>query len=135
MPGETNTSLMGAGVGIRALSAIIDGIILGVACGIIAAVLRSTGGIYYLCTMILGFSYYTYFEMTKGATPGKLLCGLRVIKIDGTPCDFEAAAMRTFCRIIDGLFVYLVAAIFVWFSAQNQRLGDKMANTLVIRIK
>lgn len=134
MPDATDFSIIGAGVAIRALSTIIDGIILGVVGGVAAAVL-GTNGSYYLFSLIFGFCYYTYFESSRGATPGKILCGLKVVKNDGTPCDFEAAAMRTICRIIDGLFVYLVAAIFVWFSVQNQRLGDKIANTLVIRVK
>lgn len=131
----------GAGVGIRALSTIIDGIILGVIGGIIAAVLGTgfdgghVGGSYYLWTLIAGFCYYTYFEGNRGATPGKMLCGLKVIKSDGSPCDISAAAMRTACRIIDGLFVYLVAAIFVWSTELHQRLGDKLAETLVVKVK
>ncbi|SDE56783.1 RDD family protein [Sporomusa acidovorans] len=131
----------GAGVGIRALATIIDGIILGVIGGIIAAVLGTglsgghLGGSYYFWLLVAGFCYYTYFESSRGATPGKLLCGLKVIKVDGTDCDIRTAAMRTVCRIIDGLIAYLVAAIFVWSTDLNQRLGDKLADTLVIKIK
>lgn len=134
IPDETNVSIIGAGVGIRALSTIIDGIILGIV-GVVAAAVIGSSGSYYLFSLIFGFCYYTYFESSKGATPGKTLCGLKVVKTDGTPCDFEAAALRTICRIIDGLFIYLVAAILVWISVQNQRLGDKIAKTLVVRVK
>lgn len=140
-PDATSVPVTGAGVGIRALSTIVDGIILAIVGGVIAAVCGSgiggnyTSGSYYLWSLLVGFCYYTYFEGTNGATPGKMLCGLKVVKTDGTPCNFSAAAMRTICRIIDGFFVYLVAAILVWFSARNQRLGDMIANTLVIRVK
>lgn len=131
----------GAGVGIRALATIIDGIILGAIGGIIAAVIEvglngsHLGNSYYFWSLVAGFCYYTYFESYKGATPGKLLCGLKVVKVDGTACDIRTAAMRTVCRMIDGLFAYLVAAIFVWSTDLNQRLGDKLADTLVIKIK
>ena len=140
-PDKTCVTVIGAGVGIRALSTIIDGIILAIIGGVIAAAFGYNiggshgSGTYYFWSLIVGFCYYTYFESNNGATPGKMLCGLRVVKTDGTPCDTSAAATRTVCRIIDGLFVYLVAAVFVWFSASNQRLGDKMAKTLVIRVK
>lgn len=137
-PENTTIPAVGAGVGIRALSTIIDGLILGVISGVVAIALGGfasshASGTQYLWSLILGFCYYTYFEGSTGATPGKMLCGLKVIKTDGTPCDISAAALRTACRIIDGLVVYLVAAILVWTSDRNQRLGDKMANTLVVR--
>lgn len=136
IPDRTTIPAIGAGVGIRALSTIVDGIILGVIGGILAAVLGGHfSGSYYFLSLVIGFGYYTYFESKTGATPGKKVCGLRVEKTDGTPCDFSAAAMRTAFRIIDGLFVYLVAAVFVWSTERNQRLGDKMAGTVVVRVK
>ncbi|CQR71936.1 RDD family protein [Sporomusa ovata DSM 2662] len=141
IPDNTTIPARGAGVGIRALSTIMDGIILVVIGGVLAAVLGSdfsnghVSGSYYLWSLVVGFCYYTYFEGKSGATPGKMLCGLRVEKTDGTACDISAAAMRTACRIIDGLFAYLVAAIFVWSTERNQRLGDKLAGTVVVRVK
>lgn len=131
----------GAGVGIRALSTIIDGIILAIIGGVIAIGLGinvgsgHAGNSYYIWSLLIGFCYYTYFESNNGATPGKMLCGLKVVKVDGTPCDLSAAAIRTACRIIDGLFAYLVAAILVWSSARNQRLGDRVADTMVVKVK
>ncbi|HWR07924.1 RDD family protein [Sporomusa sp.] len=122
----------GAGVGIRALSTIVDGIILAVIGGAITAGL---GGAHYLWSMLIGFCYYTYFESYNGATPGKMLCGLKVVKTDGTPCDLNAAAVRTACRLIDGLFVYLVGAVLIWTSVNNQRLGDRLADTLVVKVQ
>lgn len=44
-----------------------------------------------------------------------------------------AAIIRTLLRIIDGIAVYLVGAIFVWTSPRKQRLGDRVAKTLVIK--
>ena len=81
----------GAGVGIRALSTIIDGIILACIGSVITLGFGSSidssqaGNSYYIWSLLIGFCYYTYFESSKGATPGKMLCGLKVVKADGTP--------------------------------------------------
>jgi uncharacterized RDD family membrane protein YckC len=55
-----------------------------------------------------------------------------VREADGKPIDYSEAAVRTVLRIIDGLFDYLLGAIFIWTSDQNQRLGDRAAHTVVV---
>jgi uncharacterized RDD family membrane protein YckC len=55
-----------------------------------------------------------------------------VREADGMPIDYSEAAVRTVLRIIDGLFDYLIGAIFIWTSDQNQRLGDRAAHTVVV---
>lgn len=72
-------------------------------------------------------------ETMYGGTVGKLALGLKVVKEDGSPLDWQASIVRTLLRIIDGLFFYLIGAILVWTSPTNQRLGDKVAKTLVVR--
>lgn len=72
-------------------------------------------------------------ETLYGGTVGKLALGLKVVKEDGSALDWQTSAVRTVLRIVDGLFVYLVAAILVWTSPTNQRLGDKVAKTLVVK--
>ncbi|WP_425060401.1 hypothetical protein SCACP_10960 [Sporomusa carbonis] len=131
----------GAGVGIRAAATVIDGFILMVTTAVMAVISGTVDssiqldGLPYFYSLLLGFCYYSYFEGLHGATPGKLLCGLKVVKTDGFPCDLRAAVVRTICRIIDGLFGYLVGAVLVWTSTRNQRLGDRLTNTMVIRVK
>jgi hypothetical protein len=57
---------------------------------------------------------------------------LRVVREDGSPIHLGAAALRNLLRIVDGLFLYLVAAIAVWASPTRQRLGDRAAGTYVV---
>jgi uncharacterized RDD family membrane protein YckC len=38
-------------------------------------------------------------------------------------------------RIVDGIVFYLVAAIAVWTSDRKQRIGDRVAGTIVIRAR
>ena len=68
-----------------------------------------------------------------GRDLGKMALGLRVIKTDGTPIAWLDSLIRNLLRIIDGLFAYLVGAILIWNSPRKQRLGDRAANTVVVR--
>src|SRR2546429_4768024 len=120
------------GVGPRFLAVLIDTIIIGVVAGILSAIFRNSGlsgGI----TGLLTLAYFIVMEATQGATLGKMALGLRVVKTDGSPITWTDTLIRNLLRIIDGLFVYLVGAIFVWTSPLKQRLGDRAAHTVVIK--
>jgi uncharacterized RDD family membrane protein YckC len=63
-----------------------------------------------------------------------MLLGIKVVREDsGEVPGIKTAAIRTVLRIIDGLLFYLVAFISVLASGKNQRLGDMVAHTLVVR--
>ena len=120
------------GVGPRFLAVLIDTIIIGVVAGILSAIFRNSGlsgGV----TGLLTLAYFIVMEATQGATLGKMALGLRVVKTDGSPITWTDSIIRNLLRIIDGLFVYLVGAIFVWTSPLKQRLGDRAAHTVVVK--
>jgi uncharacterized RDD family membrane protein YckC len=81
------------------------------------------------------FGYDVLFEMlASGRTPGKRWTGLRVVKMGGTPIGFLASCLRNIMRIVDSLpGFYLVGILSVMFTANNQRLGDLAAGTIVVR--
>jgi uncharacterized RDD family membrane protein YckC len=81
---------------------------------------------------VISLIYFTLMEGFFGATVGKFATGIRVVKEDGTKADFGVALIRNILRIIDGLFLYLVGAILVWTSPRKQRLGDRVAKTVVV---
>lgn len=81
------------------------------------------------------FVCYVLFEGARGATPGKLALGLRVVKYDGSACGWVAALKRGILRPVDALPVgipYLVGLAAAGLSARRQRLGDMFAGTLVV---
>jgi uncharacterized RDD family membrane protein YckC len=80
------------------------------------------------------FGYDVLFEtLASGRTPGKRWTGLRVVKMGGTPVGFLASALRNILRIVDSLpGFYLVGILSVMFTANNQRLGDLAAGTIVV---
>ncbi len=83
--------------------------------------------------IIIPFAYYIIMEAMTGATVGKMALGIRVVKLDGSPISWGESIIRNLLRIIDGLFGYLLGAIFVWTSPTKQRLGDRAAKTVVVR--
>lgn len=90
-----------------------------------------------LVTMALSFVFsLVYFVVTEGRNGqsfGKMVMGIKVVSADGSPCSLRQAFTRNFLRIIDGLFLYLVGIILMLRSKHKQRLGDRVAETVVIR--
>jgi uncharacterized RDD family membrane protein YckC len=68
-----------------------------------------------------------------GMTLGKRMVGIRVVDEEGDFAGFGASIVRNLLRVVDGLFFYLVGAIFALTSPRGQRLGDRPAHTLVAR--
>lgn len=84
----------------------------------------------------LWFGYFVLFEWRwNGQTPGKRLLKLRVIREDGRPVTFWEAAVRNLLRSFDMMPApfYSVGLIAVFCSAQDQRVGDMFAGTVVVR--
>ncbi len=127
------------GVGIRFVSILIDSIIL----GIIDVVLGSIFGIFgsasrnvwwwWILSFLIMLAYFTYLEGTRGQSIGKMITQIKVVREDGGKIDINQAFIRNILRIIDGLFAYLVGAIFIWRSGEKQRLGDRVGKTVVVK--
>ena len=82
--------------------------------------------------------YLLYFLVQEGAwstTLGKRLLGLHVCRLDGSPCGWFRAAIRTSARLIEVNpvlpFGALPGAIAVATTKRRQRLGDLAAGTVV----
>ncbi|MGZ4953417.1 MAG: RDD family protein [Halobacteriota archaeon] len=86
-------------------------------------------------TLIIWFLYYTILEGRYGQTLGKYFCKIKVVKEDsGAPISYGEAAIRTILRIIDGIIDYLIGALLIWTSEKKQRLGDRLAHTVVVQL-
>ena len=142
VPGEA-TRTENVGVGLRAVAAIVDTFILFVVGYGIALVTGGTadggfelsGGPFFIW-LFIAITYYTVMEARSGDTVGKKLVGLQVVRLDdGGAISMRESVVRNVLRIVDGLFFYLVGAVLVWTSRKNQRLGDRVAGTVVRRRK
>jgi uncharacterized RDD family membrane protein YckC len=80
--------------------------------------------------------YFAFFEwIWKGQTPGKRMLKLRVIREDGRPVTFWEAAVRNLLRTLDMMPApfYSIGLISVFVSLSDQRVGDMVAGTVVVR--
>jgi uncharacterized RDD family membrane protein YckC len=77
------------------------------------------------------FLYLWLLEASFGATLGKAMVGIRVVRMtERTP--LAALAIRNLLRVVDGLGFYLVGAVVAGCSKIHRRLGDICAGTVVI---
>lgn len=85
---------------------------------------------------LLMTSYFAFFEwLWNGQTPGKRWLKLRVIREDGRPITFFEAAVRNLLRDFDIMPApfYSIGLISVFASSKDQRIGDMVAGTVVVR--
>jgi uncharacterized RDD family membrane protein YckC len=80
--------------------------------------------------------YFAVFEwLWRGQTPGKRWLKLRVIREDGRPISFFEAVVRNLLRVVDFLVppFYSIGLISVFATERDQRVGDLVAGTVVVR--
>ena len=77
--------------------------------------------------------YEAYFLTTKGATPGKMALGLKVIRADGGPITIGLAVGRYFASFLSGITL-CIGYIIAGFDAQKRSLHDHICATRVIRV-
>ena len=78
--------------------------------------------------------YFFLFEWRwNGQTPGKRLMHLRVVKVDGAPVSWIDVLLRDSVRPLDAFGpMALLGLLLIFVSPRAQRLGDRIARTLVI---
>ena len=73
-------------------------------------------------------------QSVTGASPGKALVGIRVVRADGTKPGLLRSFVRVAAWVID-LFPILVpiALWSAWLTPGHRRVGDWLAGTFVVR--
>jgi uncharacterized RDD family membrane protein YckC len=149
---ERVAALSYQGVAIRFVAQLIDVVILGVVFWVLGftgagdvTIDASTAqvsispffGLLILLDVVIAFLYFTILEGHYGQTVGKMIVKIKVVKQgDKSSVSYLEAAVRTILRIIDLIpfFVpYLLAAVLIWSSEKKQRLGDRVAQTVVVQ--
>lgn len=85
--------------------------------------------------VIVYLAYYLLSEGLMSRTPGKLLTGLVVVRVDGQRCSWRQIVIRTEFRVLEvnpALLGAIPAAVCILFSKRHQRLGDMVAGTIVV---
>ena len=128
-----------AGFWIRFGAKFIDGILLGIAGfalgflgGLILRNAIAVAVIENILSLALSIAYATYFVGRYGATPGKMACGLKVVRSDGEKVSYGRACGRFFAELVSSITLtigYIMAA----FDEEKRALHDRICDTRVIR--
>lgn len=151
---DTRPAIPGAGFWIRALARLVDslygfvvGFVAGLIAGIALAVLEDLSiaapgvanriGRVNMALVIAGLIgslfYETICEGLYGATLGKLICGLRVVSEDLTPCRLKPALLRSSAYYLDAIAFGAVGYLEMRKTLMQQRHGDRWAKTVVVK--
>ena len=136
-PEGSTLMLRPAGIAVRGAAWVIDSLLrLGVymLLSLVASLLGGVGTGLALLVVFMGeWLYFAFFEaFCNGATPGKKRMGIRVVEHNGGPLGIEAALVRNLVRFVDSFPLYGLGLISCLSSAEFQRLGDRVAGTLVV---
>jgi len=140
-----------AGFWIRLGAKIIDGIAVGMVLGIPAAIImlmslgqaRSTPGainlnvftvmnlFWQFVSTVLMVIYNWFFLARFAATPGKMVCGLKVVTATGGPITSGQALGRSAAEILSKITCF-IGYIIAAFDTEKRTLHDHIANTRVV---
>ena len=84
-----------------------------------------------LCYYILSALYAIFFIGKHAATPGKMLCGIKVVTIEGGRVSYARATGRFFAEILSYMICF-IGYITAGFDPQKRSLHDHICSTFVI---
>ncbi len=87
-----------------------------------------------IIVMVGGFQYFTLFVGWRGQTPGKMLFGLKIIRVTGEHMTYGRACLRSLCWILS-LLLFSLGFLMIAFTRQKQGLHDMLAGSYVIRMR
>lgn len=130
-----------AGVGTRFLAILVDlcvWMVLFIIVGVLMTAIRPGSrqvsaivGIVGLFLIVFGYDVICE-TFNRGRTPGKAAMGLRVIQVDGNREGFFNSAIRNLVRLIEVFMFPVIAVTAISTSGKRQRVGDMLANTVVV---
>lgn len=140
-PEHVPIRLVPAGLAARFIAVLVDvGIVLAVlvVAGLVFRLMMGQGVGTAVATavgFVVQWGYHMFFEVRRqGRTPGKRLCGLRVVDRRGLPVTFQQSFVRNVLRALDFAPVfYGLGGLAALLDRDRRRLGDLVADTLVIR--
>jgi uncharacterized RDD family membrane protein YckC len=141
------------GVGIRGVAMAIDSVVwfalFFVSTFLVAAIIgdiQTSGGtinadlegtpalVSFILWLGLSLGYHVLLEWRFGKTIGKTLVKIRATNADGSPLSLRSSLVRNVLRLADFLpLLYLVGIVSLILSDRSKRLGDRLADTVVIR--
>jgi len=143
--GPTEPTLLKAAGFFRRLGAFaLDWIVLSIAGNLLYLAYRMGGnvgseGISVSAPSVLStILFVLYFTLLTGdgggQTLGKMLVGIKVQKVDGTPVLFGTALVRTLGYFVSFFFMTFLGFLWILWDKKKQGWHDKIAGTIVIQV-
>jgi len=129
--GDQLSGVVAAGFWIRFGAALIDGVIL-ILMSLVVTGALSAGPVQISIEIIVGAVYTIGFWVSRGATPGKMVFGLKVVTEDGDPIGLDKAALRYIGYWVNVLTLG-IGYLMIAFRKDKRGLHDLIAGTTVIR--
>lgn len=87
--------------------------------------------------IVIQYFYTLALEvLTNGQSIGKKITGIAVIKLNGNALELNDYLIRWAYRVVDfGFSGFSIGTISILMSEKNQRLGDMIADTTVVKLK
>lgn len=95
-------------------------------------------GLALIAIFAMNWGYYFAAEMlTGGRSPGKIICGLRVVRTNGLPLTWRESVLRNLARAVDIVMVppshvVPLAPFVMALDKRFRRMGDMLAGTIVV---
>jgi uncharacterized RDD family membrane protein YckC len=140
-PEHVEVELQPAGLGSRFIAFMVDLVLILGATSVVARVIHlvlpgaGSGAVVATVGFLISWGYHVYFEVRhQGRSPGKRLIKLRVVDGRGLPLTVQQSFVRNVVRALDMAPVaYGLGALACRLDPAHRRLGDRLADTLVIR--
>ena len=88
-------------------------------------------------SLLVLFLLYVAVQGRFSVTPGKWICRLRVVQTSLRPCGFAKSLLREVLLFVDNLYLisWTPGILMIAFTPLRQRLGDRFADTIVVRAR
>jgi uncharacterized RDD family membrane protein YckC len=138
-----------AGFGIRFAAKLVDGLILGIPSLVVFVIVmiplmgsssanNSPGPVQFLPLLLqfglifVQLAYQIFFLGKYGATPGKMICKIKVVTAEGGRFGYGRAAGRCLAEMLSGMICYIGYFLVLFDNPQRRALHDHICNTRVI---
>jgi uncharacterized RDD family membrane protein YckC len=82
--------------------------------------------------IFIKLAYETFFLGKYGATPGKMICKIKVVTAEGGRFGYGRAAGRCLAEMLSGMICYIGYLMVLFDSKEKRALHDHICNTRVI---
>lgn len=95
--------------------------------------LTPMGSIIQLIMALIPAVYFVYFTYKKGATPGKNVLKIKVVREDGQPLTLMNVILRETINRFVASIIFNLGYLWIIWDDKKQGWHDKLAQTIVIR--